>query len=242
MADKWGKIMSDNYVCVPNKFIDELNGMGGNGFVVSLAFMYRSYEDWHGQTIFKRLKDISDIVGIKRTTVINDAIEDLKEREVITTGRQKGLSKTASGDLYYAEIKYAMYFQGDNVGYYKYPIAILRSTELNPTEKMVYGYILRLFGSGENKDIYPSIKKMATALSVSESSIKRSISNLKKNGYLAVMPKVVSKGHGDIKTKNYYKPRVIIKDEQLTQLDESVIVSSKAVEYKKNFEQMSEAK
>jgi DNA-binding transcriptional regulator YhcF (GntR family) len=233
--------MSNNYVCVPNKFIDELNGMGGNGFVVSLAFMYRSYsEDWQGQTIFKHLKDIVELIGIKRTTIINATIEDLKAREVITTGRKEGLSRTREGNLYYATIKYAMYFQADNEGYFKYPIDVLGSTELNPTEKMVYGYILRLFGSRENKDIYPSIKTMASALSVSDSTIKRSVSNLKRMGYLAVKPIKVSKGHGEIKTKNYYKPRYVIREDELTHLDESVIVSSKVLRYKENPEQLPE--
>ncbi len=224
--------MDNSYICVPNKFMDELNGMSGNEFVVSLAFLYKSYEEWNGQTVFKYLKDIMELIGIKNKRTVNTAIDDLVQSGLVWDFKK--------GKLYTCTCKYVL-FADLGKGYHKYPVGVLKNNDLTANDKMIYGYLLRIYGSNGN-DVYPKEETIATDLALSERMVRDGIGRLEKFGFLAVKRDIKSYGNGEVRKKNYYKPRVIIKDEKLTTLDESVIVNSYAAGYKNYSEQMPDAK
>lgn len=225
------KDMINRFVRVPNDFI-RYSGfrMDKNATILACGMMFYSYEAYDGDCIasYSQLKEVTGL----NINQIKKAIETEFNRSNSVDGM--------FGDdfmIYYWEPQ----INGKLTGRYRInfspslyennftmlPIAVLASKKINPSDKKIYLYLLRLYGD-DSIDVFPSHENISKKTGIPKDTVKKSIKRLNERGFLAVKTITVSNGKNNLKSHSYFKPRFIIKNGKLEYQDDVVYIKDKS--------------
>lgn len=88
--------------------------------------------------------------------------------------------------------------------YFAIPEAIASKTELGPTPKLVYAFLIRM-ASRSGKKAYPQMRTIAIAIGLSERQAQRAIKELREHNLIETQPRFIEKRPGKkAQTSNIY--------------------------------------